>query len=247
MKRIYLVLRCVLIWILSAIHFFVVCTFLVILAIFIDPRKNDRPYRWFFRNILRLAGVGFEVKLAPGFDRERTSVFICNHVNVFDAFVIYSAIPQFVRGLELESHFRVPAYGWIMRIGGNIPVSRNNSPTEFKRLMRRVKEALDDGISLVAFAEGTRTLTGRVGPFRKGAFIMAHHAGYPIVPMSIVGSFEFNRKGSWMLYPSTIVVHIHDTIQTQGMPRCDVDALVERVHRIVSKPLNEALGTRTEQ
>ncbi len=246
MKRLYLVFRCVLLWIISAIHFFVVCTFLVILGIFIDPRRNDRPQRIFFRNILRLAGVKFEVRYAPGFDRTRTSIFICNHTNIFDAFVIYSSIPQFVRGLELESHFRIPAYGWMMKRFGNIPVSRGNSPSEFKRLMSQVKQALDNGVSIIAFAEGTRTLTGRVGPFKKGAFVMAQQFGCPIVPMSVVGSFQFNRKGSWMLYPSRIVVHIHDTIETRGIAKHEVNALIERVQRIVSKPVDASLGIQPE-
>lgn len=242
MRRLYLVLRSLFLWIVSAAHFFVVCTFLVILGIFVDPRKNDRPQRIFFRNILRLVGVGFEVRYAPGFDRERTSLFICNHVNIFDAFVIYSAIPQFVRGLELETHFKVPAYGWMMKRFGNIPVPSSNSPAGFVKLVKRAKAALDSGVSLIVFAEGTRTLTGRVGPFHKGACVIAQHTGYPIVPMSIVGSFQFNRKGSWILYPSRIVVHIHDTIETQGLKKGQIDSLAERVHQIVSKPVDESLG-----
>jgi len=241
MKRVYLVVRCLLLWIISILHFFPICTFLVLLGIFIDPRKNDRPQRWFFRNILRLAGVGFEVHYAPGFDRTRTSLFICNHVNLFDAFVIYSAIPQFVRGLELESHFRIPAYGWMMKRFGNIPVPNDNSPAGFRTMMKRAKQALDDGISLIVFAEGTRTRDGRVGPFQKGGFVIAQRYGYPIVPMSIVGSYEFNRKGSWMLYPSKIGVHIHDTIETKGIGGHEIDALMERTHHIISKPVEEAL------
>ena len=54
--------------------------------------------------------------------RQRTSIFICNHVNIFDPFVIYSAIPQFVRGFELESHFKIPVYGWMMGRFGNVAV-----------------------------------------------------------------------------------------------------------------------------
>ena len=202
MKRVYLIIRSVILWIASILHFFPICSFLVLLAIFIDPRKNDKPQRWFFRNILRVAGVGFEVKYSPGFDRTRTSFFVCNHVNLFDAFVIYSAIPQFVRGLELESHFKIPAYGWMMKRFGNVPVSTNPSAAEFKKMMKRTKAALDDGISLIVFAEGSRTLDGRVGPFKPGVFRMAQQFGYPVVPMSIVGAYEFNRKGSWMLKPS---------------------------------------------
>lgn len=239
--RIYLVARCIALWVVSATHFFTVCTLLVLLGIFINPRRNDRPQRWFFRNILRLAGVGFEVRYSPGFDRTRTSIFICNHVNIFDAFVIYSAIPQFVRGLELESHFKVPAYGWMMKRFGNVPVSTGNSPAEFRTLMKRVKAALDDGISLIVFAEGTRTIDGRVGPFKNGAFIMAQRFSYPIAPMSIVGSYQFNRKGSWMLKPSKIVVHMHDTIETKRLGKHEVEALVERVYRIVSEPVERSL------
>ena len=242
MRTLYLILRSAFFWTISAVHFFVVCTILVILGIFVDPRKNDHPQRRFFRNILRSVGVGFEVRYAPGFDRQRTSVFICNHVNIFDPFVIYSAIPQFVRGLELETHFKVPAYGWMMKRFGNVPVPKSTSPSELKRLMKNVKQALDNGVSLIAFAEGTRTLTGRVGPFKSGIFALAMQFEYPIVPMSIVGSYQFSRKGSWILNPSKIVVRIHDTIETQGMKKEDLDVLVEKVHKIVSGPVDESLG-----
>jgi 1-acyl-sn-glycerol-3-phosphate acyltransferase len=240
-KRVYLVLRSVFLWTLSGVHFFAVCTFLVLIAVFLDPRKNDRPQRWFFRNILRLAGVGFRVRYSPGFDRARTSFFVCNHINIFDAFVIYSAIPQFVRGLELESHFKVPAYGWMMKRFGNVPVPKENSPSAYKTMLKRARGALDDGVSLIVFAEGTRTLTGRVAPFKEGVFRMAIQFGYPVVPMSIVGAYEFNRKGSWMLNPSKITVHLHDTIETTGLGKQDAEALMKRVHDIVSRPVDEHL------
>jgi 1-acyl-sn-glycerol-3-phosphate acyltransferase len=242
-REVYLVLRSAFLWIISILHFFTVCTFLVFLGIFLDPRSNDRPQRWFFRNILRLAGVDFEVKVAPGFDAERTSIFICNHVNLFDAFVIYSAIPQFVRGLELESHFKIPAYGWMMKRFGNIPVSRGGGPSQFKKTLEHVRSHIENGISVIIFAEGTRTLDGHVGPFQKGGFVMAHQISAPIVPMSICGSYQFHRKGDWMLRASKITVYLHETIETQGLSKPDLNALIERVHQIVSQPVEESLKT----
>jgi 1-acyl-sn-glycerol-3-phosphate acyltransferase len=246
MKQFFLIIRCIVLWILSAIHFFTVCTALVILGIFFDPRTNDWPQRWFFRNILRVAGVGFKVTCSSGFDPQRTSIFICNHINIFDAFVIYSAIPQFVRGLELESHFKIPAYGWMMKRFGNIPVTKAGGPSQFKKTLGHVKSHIEKGISVIIFAEGTRTRDGRVGPFQKGGFVMAHHIGAPIVPMSICGSFEFNRKGSWMLYPSTITVHLHDTIETTGVKREELNELVKEVHRMVSEPVDASLRIQPE-
>jgi len=244
MRKLYLVLRSGVLWIVSCIHFFVVCSGLVLLGIFIDPRKNDRPQRTFCRNILRLAGVGFEVRRAPGFDPRRTSFFIVNHVNLFDPFVLYSAIPQFVRGLELESHFKIPVYGWMMKRFGNVPVPEESRPPDLKRMWRLTRAALDSGTSLAVFPEGSRTRDGRVRPFKHGVFRMARQFGYPIAPVSIIGSFEFNRKDSWMLRPSKIVVHLHDTIETKGLRKDEVEDLRERVRGIISRPVEEAMKLR---
>ncbi len=246
MKQLWIAVRSIFIWTISILHFFPVCSALVLLGYFIDPRKNDGPQRWLFRNVLRWAGVEFEVKYAPGFDRTRTSFFVCNHIDIWDAFIIYSAIPQFVRGLEHESHFNVPAYGWMMRRFGNVPVPPEGDLGKYKQMMKLTRESLESGVSLIVFAEGSRTRDGRVLPFNAGVFRMAIQFGYPVVPMSIVGAYEFSRKGDWRLYPARITVHMHDTIETKGLGKNDVEALRQRVQTIVSGPVNEHYGFKTE-
>lgn len=246
-KKAYLIVRSALLWAASGIHFAVVCTFLVFLGVFVDPRKNDRPQRVFFRNILRVGGVKFEVRRSPGFDPRRTSIFVCNHVNIFDPFVIYSAIPQFVRGFELESHFKVPVYGWMMGRFGNIPVPDRPSRDGLEIMTVRAKQALDSGVSLIAFAEGSRTRDGHVHEFKKGVFRIAQRFGIPIVPMSIVGSYEFFRTGSWMLHPGKITVYLHDTIDPSSLQLADLDALRQRVQDIVSAPVEESLRKEEPQ
>jgi 1-acyl-sn-glycerol-3-phosphate acyltransferase len=238
----YYALRSVVAWLASVAFFFPVCSVLVLLGAFVDPRKNDGPQRWLFRNILRVAGVDFEARYSPGFDRGAVSFFVCNHIDIWDAFIIYSAIPQFVRGLEHESHFKVPAYGWMMRRFGNVPVPPEGNLAKYKQMIKLTKETLDNGVSLIVFAEGTRTIDGRVGPFNPGVFRMAIQFGYPIAPMSIVGAYEFSKKGDWKLFPSKITVYIHDTIETKGLGKNDVEALMNRVHAAVAKPVDEYYG-----
>jgi 1-acyl-sn-glycerol-3-phosphate acyltransferase len=239
MRRAWLTIRSALLWTGSGIHFAVVCTLLVLIGAVIDPQKNDWPQRVFFRNILRLAGVRFKIHRSPGFDPSRTSLFVCNHVNLFDPFVIYSAIPQFVRGFELESHFRIPIYGWMMGRFGNVPVPDTPNKAGLMRMSRLAKEAFDRGVSLIAFPEASRTRDGIVGPFKSGVFRLAVRYGIPIVPMSITGSFEFFQTGHWMLHPGKITVYLQDTIDTSGHSLTDVEELKERVHQSVIAPLRK--------
>jgi 1-acyl-sn-glycerol-3-phosphate acyltransferase len=229
-------------WLLCAAYFFPVCAFLLFLGIFIDPRKNDRPQRMLCRITMKLAGAKLVVRRAPGFDPKRTCFLLINHVNLFDPFVLYATIPQFFRGLELESHFRIPVYGWMMKRFGNVPVPDNNHPSDLKRMWRLTRAALDSGISLAAFPEGQRTRDGRIRPFKDGVFRMAMKFGTPIVPVSVVGAFDFNKKTGWLLRPGTITVYLHDVIETKDLRKEDFTALRDRVHEIISRPIEEALG-----
>jgi 1-acyl-sn-glycerol-3-phosphate acyltransferase len=241
MRKAYLTVRSAILWAISGSHFAVVCTFLILLAIIVDPRKNDWPQRIFFRNILRLAGATLEVHRSAGFDPQRTSLFICNHVNIFDPFVIYSAVPQFLRGFELESHFNIPIYGWMMKRFGNIAVPDAPSRESLEIMRNRAKSAFESGISLIAFAEGSRTRDGHVQEFKKGIFGLAQKSGIPIVPVSLVGSYQFFQTGNWMLYPRKITVYLHDTIETKDTERAEVDGLRQRVQDIVAGPVEADL------
>jgi 1-acyl-sn-glycerol-3-phosphate acyltransferase len=241
MRNLWLKARSAVLWTITGLYFFVIGAILVFLGLIIDPRKNDWPQRMFFRNILRLAGAGLEVRRSPGFDPLRTSIFVCNHVNIFDPFVIYSAIPQFVRGFELDSHFKVPVYGWMMGWFGNIPVPEVPSREKLEIMNNRAKAALDAGISLIGFPEGSRTRDGQVKEFKRGIFTIAQKFGMPIVPVSIVGSYQFFQTGHWMLCPGEITVYLHDTIDTSTVQRSSLDDLRRRVQEIVSRPVAESM------
>ena len=245
LRRAWAIARSTYRWLLSAAYFFPVCSFLVLLGIFVDPRKNDGAQRMLCRVTMKAAGAKVIVRRSPGFDPGRTCFFIINHVNLFDPFVLYATIPQFFRGLELESHFRIPVYGWMMKRFGNVPVPDVNRPSDLKRMWRLTRAALDSGVSLAVFPEGGRTIDGRVGPFKDGVFRMAQQFGTPIVPVSLVGSFEFNKKTSWLSRPGTITVHLHDVIETKDLRKEDVSALRDRVHAIVSEPFGAQEHTVT--
>ena len=125
-----------------------------------------------------------------------------------------------------------------------VPVPDDPSREGLKIMTERAKAALDSGVSLIGFAEGSRTRDGHVQPFKKGIFRIAQKFGAPIVPMSIVGSYDFFQTGSWMLHPGKIIVYLHDTIDSEQVTKDDPDQLRLRVQEIVSRPVDEFIASK---
>ena len=241
MTRIWEVLRSLFLWAISWLHFLIAVPVLIALAVVLDPKKHDWLQRGLCRRIAFLSGAKVVARKAPGFDETRTCIFMVNHVNLLDPFMLYCAIPQLVRGWELESHFRIPIYGWLMKRFGNVPVPDVRKPRELKRLWRMTQEAIDSGTSLIIFPEAKRTRNGHLNEFEDGSFRLAQQLGVPIVPVSIVGSFRHLRTEDWILTPTTITVYLHGIIETKGLHKEDVPALKERVRQIIAAPVEASL------
>jgi 1-acyl-sn-glycerol-3-phosphate acyltransferase len=247
MKRSREVIRSIFLWTVSWLHFLIVVPILIGLAIVLDPRKHDWLQRGLCRRIAFFSGANVVAQKAPGFDQKRTSIFMVNHVNLLDPFMLYCAIPQLVRGWELESHFKIPIYGWLMKRFGNVPVPDVRSPKDLKRLWRMTQQAIDSGVSLIIFPEAKRTRNGHLNEFEDGGFRLAQQLGVPIVPVSLVGSFHHLRTEDWILRPTTITVILHDTIETKGMRKEDVPELKKRVREIIEGPVKASLAETTPE
>lgn len=186
-----------------------------------------------FRRVLSVAGARVRPVYAPGFDRTRPSVFCFNHVNVLDAHTACASIPQPFVGLMLAWHFKIPGYGWMMKATHGIPVhpGRNGRTGE---LVAHAKQRASEGLSILVFPEGHRTLDGRVGAYRRGMFFMARDAGLPIVPVAVRGMYEVNRKGSMLIIPGDVDVFVGPQIETAGLDDDAIAALAARVGACVA-------------
>ncbi len=237
MKDFLLRVRSTLLWAAGFTHFFFGGMSLVVLSLIFRPERfPDWTLHTFCRNVVRLTGARLVVRRA-GHAPGRPCLFAANHVNVFDPFVVCCAVRGKTRGLELESHFKVPIYGTFMRAMGNVAVPDRINRQGLERLSAGTKRALDRGISVVVFPEGTRTRTGRTGRFRPGMFRMAVEFGVPIVPVTLIGAYALKRVGSSLLSPGVLEVLIHDPVE----PGDDPEALREKVRAIVVGPLGEGM------
>lgn len=182
---------------------------------------------------IALTGSRWKPVVHPKVDPNRPYIFAQNHTNHFDHVMLYNATPHYKQGLELESHFKYPFYGWFMKARGTLPVKRGERG-QTSELVARMRREIDEGRSILAFPEGTRTRTGRVTPFRKGIFYIARDLGVPIVPVAVTGSFDMMRAGSLIIRPGAdITVYCEEPVETAGATDADIPVLAERVRSAI--------------
>lgn len=174
-------------------------------------RGNWCPRLW-ARLILITTGVRVDVRgldrLVPG----TTYVFVSNHQSIYDIPVLFWYVPYQLRIIAKDSLGRVPFVGWHLRRSGNMLVDRSNP--DRTAILEQWRALVRKGLSLIIFAEGTRSVDGRVGRFKAGAFQLAIEAGLPVVPLTIVGTRFVMRKGEVTVRPGFVELTVLDPVPT---------------------------------
>lgn len=210
---------------------------LLFLTLFREPRSLFRLIRRGARAIVRAAGIRLEVL---GADRIPTEgvLLMGNHVNLFEPFLIFAALPSYAVGVEKASNFKLPVYGRLTRRMGNVPIVRENLK-EAKRALDAARAVLATGVSIAILPEGTRSGTGAMGPFKKGPFHLAIDAQAPVVPFAFVDNERFYDGRSWHLHPRTVKLVFGSPIPTAGLTKADLGELSERVRADIQALIDE--------
>jgi len=167
------------------------------------------------RIILGLSGVKVTVKGQENIRGHGPVIFLSNHQGAFDIPVMQGYIPFQFRWIAKKSLFSIPVVGWSMRLAGYISIERENSKKAFKGLLRAA-EKIKNGTSVLVFPEGTRSATGRLLTFKKGAFLLARKSGVEIVPIAIEGTKDIMKKGSLAVTPAHATLSIGKPFPSKG-------------------------------
>lgn len=162
-------------------------------------------------------------------DWSRPQVVVCNHVSAFDILALALTIPvpfHFVAKKELE---RVPLFGPAWKAAGHISIDRENRARAIESLKRAGDMVRRDGGVVIIFPEGTRSKTGELQPFKKGAFNLAIQADLPIVPSVVIGSDRITPAGAMHVRKGTFELHYGEPIETSAYTPEQVDDLAALV------------------
>lgn len=202
-----------------------------------DPGKRLRG-RWmrrFGRVTSRLTPIWrFSVEgEGPKDILRRGYVVVSNHQSTADPFLL-SFLPWDMRWVSKESIFKLPVIGWLMKLGGDIPLRRGEADSVVQ-MFAACRETLAAGNCVMIFPEGTRSPDGKLLPFKPGAFQLAIEAQAPILPVVLTGTHACRPKGSLWFGEAKAVVRVLEPVETAGLGPDDVAALSDRVRERIAK------------
>lgn len=178
---------------------------------------------------LWLVGASLEVSGAEHLDSSQSYLFVANHSSQVDIPVVFAALDVPLRFLAKEELRRVPMVGTFIRAMGMVFVDRDRSESA-RVSIDQLARALEGGMSLMAFPEGTRSSDGAIQPFKTGAFVAAIKAGVPVVPVLIQGAAEVLPANSLVFHPGPVHVVVGEPVSCEGLNLDDRRRYADRVH-----------------
>jgi 1-acyl-sn-glycerol-3-phosphate acyltransferase len=216
----------------------IICSLVVLIA-----NVFDRSYVFYFkmsrifaRGVFLWGGIRLKIIVDPAIDLSSTYVYVSNHSSMFDIPVIMAAVPTRASIVFKKELARIPVFGWQLVTGPYILVDRHHPDKAMKSIDRAKKMMSEKNISVILFAEGTRSKTGEVQPFKRGAFYLASRVNHPIVPVSISGAEKILPKGRLRIRSGTITITFSAPVEVRQITnkKDEVD-LMEKVRQIVIK------------
>jgi 1-acyl-sn-glycerol-3-phosphate acyltransferase len=210
----------------------------------------DRSWRWlsFFQSLwvewlLRTNGIRLRVDGMENLKKGQSYILVSNHASILDIPALISAAPFPVRFLAKKSLLWFPIFGWVLYFSGHILIDRQSAQSALRSL-KKAPSLLMKGISIIAFPEGTRSPDGEVKEFKRGAFLLAQYSKFPVVPISISGTYDMLPRQGWHFWPGTIYMRMGEPIPTRDLSHRELEDLMGRVREKIIKNLKKGSAER---
>lgn len=212
------------------------CSLLAILFLIFD--RSFRLYFWlspvFSGGILKISRVKVDKSGLDNFDHDKPYIFVSNHSSQYDIPVLQFTIPGRMGMIFKKELAKIPFFGWQLKWGPYVMIDRKDPEQALKSIVEAKEKISKIGMSVVVFAEGTRSKTGEVQPFKRGAFYLASRSGFPIIPVSISHSNKIMPKGKFRIKSGKVKIHFDKPIPTNQLSnKKDELELMEKVRNII--------------
>jgi len=170
-------------------------------------------------------------------NKNQSYIFVSNHQSAYDIFLIFGHIGQPIKWVMKQSLRKIPFVGLACEAAGFIFVDKS-SPQAAAKTIRLAEEKLKNGASIAIFPEGSRTSTGKMTAFKKGAYQMALDLKLPIVPITINGTFDIMPVDSYLISPHKTEMIIHDPIPVDEIHRENLRETAIKIRELIDMSRN---------
>lgn len=190
---------------------------LALIAALLEPKGRiyNVVAKVWSNTILWISGVKVELIGKEHLRVDESYVYVSNHVSNFDIPVVLKAIPGQLRLVFKKELAKIPIFGWQLKLGPYILIDRQN-PGRAMQSLNQAIEKIKQGVSVLLFAEGTRSKDGSIQSFKRGAFTLATRSGKKIVPVTIKGTYEILPKKKFNLRSGKVKLIINKPIEHDG-------------------------------
>lgn len=161
-----------------------------------------------------LTGCELDVHGEGNLWNARPCIFVFNHQSKADVMILAKLIRKDMGGVGKKEIRDTPIIGKLMELAGTVFIDRANAKSAIKAMEPLIEAIEVDRKSIVISPEGTRTLSPKLGPFKKGAFHMAMQAGVPIVPIVIHNAGDVAPKNEFVMRPAKVRVDVLPALDT---------------------------------
>lgn len=181
-------------------------------------------------------GLGFEIEGMENIKENQIAIVLVNHQSAWETLALRSFLPTQTTLLK-RSLTWLPIWGWALACLKPISIDRKKQRVALRILLAKGVAALNEGLWVVIFPEGTRTAAGEVEKFNAGGALLAERSGFPIIPIAHNAGNYWPRY-SFLKYPGTIKVKIGSPIETRGRKASDINSETENWIRQAVKEMN---------
>ena len=182
--------------------------------------------------MLAVSFVRTEIKNKAKIRKGTSYIIISNHQSLFDIIALVTALGIQYRWFIKKEVLKIPIFGYALYASRNIFIDRANTASAIESINKGI-DRLPKGVSVMVFAEGTRSPDGQIHEFKKGGFMTAIAHKIPILPVTVNGSRRVLPKGSLVVKPGKIQVVIGDPIDTSGYTTDTVKELIDKTRQAV--------------
>ena len=194
--------------------------------------------RTWAKSILLVANLRYSLKGMENLKVGQQYVFACNHESAIDIPLTLAGIPRPVVPIAKIELKKIPVLSWAMLAAGHIFVDRSNHKKALESMEKARKSIAKRPRSILIFPEGTRSIDGKIQPFKRGGIIFAINSGLPIVPMACCGTFDVLVKGSKNFNPRPLELRFAQPINTKQGDMEQRNRITEQVHNEVVRLKN---------